>query len=296
MSEPTPMGATDVDGAVSRMKQLFSPEPKKPPEPEQVEEKAERVEEAEETAEGDTQPAEPTYKVKINGEEVEVTLDELQKGYMMGRDYTQKTMSLAEQRKTVEAKIAEIDSSLNDAKEIINLELEWFESEEAKELRQYDPDAYLKRFESIKAKASKFEKLKTKREAEIAGLMKDRVAKEQELLRQKVPEWLDQSTVEKEYPKIVESLKSLGFEQSELESISDHRLLVMARKAMLYDQISTQDISGKKVKAAPKSATPGAQKSSTEATDRKMKEMRDQLRKKGDMQTAAAAIKSLVFK
>lgn len=296
MSEPTPTGATDVDGAVSRMKALFSPEPKQPPEPEQVAEKAERVEEAEETAEGDTQTAEPTYKVKINGEEVEVTLDELQKGYMMGRDYTQKTMSLAEQRKTVEAKIAEIDSSLDDAKEIINLELEWFDSEEAKELRQYDPDAYLKRFESIKGKAAKFEKLKATREAELTELVKERVAKEQELLRQKVPEWLDHATVEREYPKIAETMKSLGFEQSDLENISDHRLLVMARKAMLYDQITSQDISGKKVKSAPKSATPGSQKSSTETTDRKLKEMREKLRKKGDMQSAAAAIKSLVFK
>ncbi len=296
MSEPTQAGATDVNGAVSRMKALFSPEPKQPPEPEQVAKKTEQVEEVEETAEGDTESTEPTYKVKVNGEEVDVTLDELQKGYMMGRDYTQKTMNLAEQRKTVEAKVAEIDASLNDARDIINLELEWFDSPEAKELRQYDPDAYLTRFESIKKKAEKFEKLKAKRDGEKAQLQQEYVVKEQELLRQKVPEWLDDSTVQKEYPKLVDSLKAIGFEQSELEGITDHRLLVMARKAMLYDQITSQDISGKKVKPTLKSATPGTQKSPTESSDRKLKDVREKLRKKGDMNSAAAAIKSLMFK
>jgi hypothetical protein len=72
--------------------------------------------------------------------------------------------------------------------------------------------------------------------------------------------------------------------------------MVLARKAMMYDQIMSQDISGKKVKAAPKSATPGTPKSPTEASDRKIKEMREKLRKKGDMGSAAAAIKTMLFK
>ena len=298
MSEPTQTGATDIEGAVSRMKALFNPsEPKQPPESEPVAQEADVEDEAEETADnGDTEPVESKYKVKVNGEEVEVSLDELQKGYMMGKDYTQKTMNLAEQRKAVEAKVAEIDANLNDAKELLGLELEWFESAEAKELRQYDPDEYLKRFERIKGRADKFERLKAKREGEKAELQRQQIAKEQELLRQKVPEWLDDATVQREYPKLVESMKSLGFDDAELQGISDHRMMVLARKAMLFDQIMSQDISGKKVKAAPKSATPGTPKSPTEASDRKIKEMRERLRKKGDMNSAAAAIKSMLFK
>jgi hypothetical protein len=294
MSEPTQTGATDVDGAVSRMRALFNPDPNQAPESEQVAKQDEVNAEPEETAEGDTGSEEGRYRVKVNGEELEVTLDELQKGYMMGKDYTQKTMQLSEQRKSIEAKIAEIDANLNDARDVMNLEVDWLESDEAKELREYDPDEYLKKFERIKAKVDKFQKLQSKREAERTEMYKQYLAKEQEQLRQKVPEWLDEATVQREYPKIAETLSNLGFNEQELNAISDHRLMVLARKAMLWDQIQNQDISGKKVKSAPKSTSPGTPKAHTEVTDRKIKEMRERLRKKGDMNSAAAAIRSLM--
>lgn len=141
MSEAPLSGPTDVDGAVSRLSALFRSEQPTPPETEQNAKPTKVQDYVEETADnGDTEPTESRYKVKVDGEELEVTLDELQKGFMMGKDYTRKTMSLAEQRKQVEAKIAEIDANLEEAKSVIDLELDWFESAEAKELRQYDPD------------------------------------------------------------------------------------------------------------------------------------------------------------
>ena len=294
MSEPTLPGATDVDGAVSRMRALFNPDLNTAPASEPVAKQDEVNAETEETAEGDTGSEEGRYRVKVNGEELEVTLDELQKGYMMGKDYTQKTMQLSEQRKSIEAKIAEIDQSLNDARDVMNLEVDWLESDEAKELREYDPDEYLKKFERIKTKVDKFQKLQSKREAERAAMYQQYLAKEQEQLRQKVPEWLDEATVQREYPKIAETLTNLGFNEQELNAISDHRLMVLARKAMLWDQIQSQDLSGKKVKAAPKSTAPGTPKAHTEVSDRKIKEMRERLRKRGDMNSAAAAIRSLM--
>lgn len=298
MSEANPTGATTttVESAVGRIRNaLFSSEPEKPPVEEQSVQTEDQVEVAETADSGDTQPTEARYKVKVDGEELEVTLDELQKGYMMGKDYTRKTMSLAEQRKAVEAKVAEIDSNLEEARSVIDLELEWFESEEAKDLRQYDPDEYLKKFEKIKGKAEKFEKLKAKRDSERAALYQEQVKKEQELLRQKIPDWLDEGTVQKEYPKLVESMKAIGFNEAELSGIADHRMMVLARKAMLFDQIMSQDLSSKKVKTAPKSVSPGAPKTAAEVSDRKVKEMREKVRQTGDMRQAAAAIKSMLF-
>jgi hypothetical protein len=52
----------------------------------------------------EVEAAEPElYKVVIDGEEVEVSLDELQKGYSRQSDYTRKTQQLAQQRKEAEA-------------------------------------------------------------------------------------------------------------------------------------------------------------------------------------------------
>ena len=54
--------------------------------------------EAEET----TDSNEELYKLTVNGQEIEVTLDELRKGYSRQQDYTQKTEKLSQDRKSVE--------------------------------------------------------------------------------------------------------------------------------------------------------------------------------------------------
>lgn len=50
----------------------------------------------------ETDVEEPKYKVKVDGEEIEVTQEELLRGYMRQKDYTQKTQALAEQRRQFE--------------------------------------------------------------------------------------------------------------------------------------------------------------------------------------------------
>jgi len=48
-------------------------------------------------------PDDLTIKVKLDGEETEVTLDELRKGYSRYSDYTRKTQALAEERKAFQS-------------------------------------------------------------------------------------------------------------------------------------------------------------------------------------------------
>ena len=70
-------------------------------EPEQ-ERQEEQPEEPEEDNSQETNVEEPKYKVKVDGEEIEVTQEELLRGYMRQKDYTQKTQALAEQRRQFE--------------------------------------------------------------------------------------------------------------------------------------------------------------------------------------------------
>ena len=61
----------------------------------------------------DSDSEEPTYyAVKVDGEDMEVTLEEALAGYQRDSDYRKKTMTVAEQRKEVEAKAAAIDAKL----------------------------------------------------------------------------------------------------------------------------------------------------------------------------------------
>lgn len=55
----------------------------------------------EEDSYAEEQPEE-LYTVKVGGQDVQVTMDELRSGYMRNADYTQKTQALAEQRRMLE--------------------------------------------------------------------------------------------------------------------------------------------------------------------------------------------------
>lgn len=54
----------------------------------------------------------PTYTVKVNGEDRAVTLEDLQKGYMLQGDYTRKTQELATQRQAL-AQAEALQAALN---------------------------------------------------------------------------------------------------------------------------------------------------------------------------------------
>lgn len=71
------------------------------PEPAQEQEE-EQPDETDNDESQETNVEEPKYKVKVDGEEIEVTQEELLRGYMRQKDYTQKTQALAEQRRQFE--------------------------------------------------------------------------------------------------------------------------------------------------------------------------------------------------
>jgi hypothetical protein len=116
------IGLYDGADAISNMAGLMDPEMDTPEEQaEAVAEEASVTDEelvyeaSEETVETDEQDQNPVeeeeqpdvYTVRVNGEDVEVTLDELTKGYSRQSDYQRKTQEVAEQRKTVERQIQE---------------------------------------------------------------------------------------------------------------------------------------------------------------------------------------------
>ena len=71
----------------------------------QYDEQDSQEEQPYQSEEEETQPEqqeEPKYTVKINGEDVEVTQEELLRGYMRQSDYTRKTQALADERQRYE--------------------------------------------------------------------------------------------------------------------------------------------------------------------------------------------------
>lgn len=288
-----PMGATDVNGAAARLSSLV--ETKQPGlSNEEISEPTEEQSETVETPEGDTPAEEPRYKVKIGDEERDVTIEELRKGYMMEADYRKKTSDVAEKRKALEAKAQEIDTQLSEAKELLDLEFDNLNSPEMQQLKEYQPEEYLKAFEKVQKKAEKFQKLKAKREAEQQERQKELAKKEWEALLMAVPEWIDPATREAESKEVFAALSKLGYSDQELANLADHRVFAMARKALKFEKISTQDLESKKVRTPPKTQQPGVSKSFESRQSSEAKSLRNQLKKSGNMRDAAALLRSFV--
>ena len=91
--------------------------------------------------------------------------------------------------------------------------------------------------------------------------------REQQQLLRAIPEWRDDTTAEAERSALVEYMRETGYTSDELNNVVDHRALVIARKAMLYDKYQKNgDVAKKKVvKLAKKIVKPGSRQTAREA-------------------------------
>ena len=208
--------------------------------------------EADETDDSD----EPEYfRVKVDGEELEVTLEEALAGYQRDSDYRKKTMAVAETRKEIEARGAEIDAKLQELDSFIKRE----ETELTEDLMRTNPGEYLaKKAELDKAK-DVAAKAQEQRNAELMEQRKTIVADETRKLTDAMggEAWTtDQRN--SDFKLAGEYLAKMGITEAEQKGIVDHRVWRMifdAAKANQYAQ--TQGKVKEQVRKAPKSVKPG---------------------------------------
>ena len=74
----------------------------------ETEEETEFDEDISEEDEIETDDEQELIAIKVDGEEIEVTLDELKSGYSRQKDYTKKTQEISNQRKDLELKNQEV--------------------------------------------------------------------------------------------------------------------------------------------------------------------------------------------
>ena len=267
---------------------------------EEVFEEAEEYEVADEEAPTETPQA---YTVKVDGEEFEVSLDELRDGYQRQSDYTRKSQSLAEQRKAYEANLQAVQNERNQYAQVLeqmsenqNYQLQQFEDINWKELKDDDPMEYMeKRLEYQEAK-DRISQLNNERarvhqqnQAEITQVLTEKVQKEAELLSAALPEYADPGSNLK--TDIRNYALSLGFPENEIDSISDHRVVLVLHKAMLQDNAAK---GVKKVKVAPKVVKSGTPQTKSQKVKRVTQAKRERLSKTGNQRDAANVFLDLI--
>jgi hypothetical protein len=268
------------------------------PEEESAEEQSEESEESEE------QDQPQTFTVKVDGKEVAVTLEELQKGYSRTQDYTRKTQQIAEVRKQVEQEtqavraereqyaqlLGALQAQLQSSEPQVDLDrlyhedpIEWVRQKEV--LRERQEKAY-----AIQAEQQRLSQLS---QQEQQRAMEAHLESEKDALLAALPEWRDPKKAKAEKALVLESAKSVGFSEDDLKSVYDHRLVLLLRKAAMYDQMVSKRQGIKPVvNNGPRTAKPGAAgrvSTTTETTRAKQR-----LAKTGRVDDAASAIELLL--
>jgi hypothetical protein len=194
---------------------------------------------------------------EIDGEEVSAsTVAEWRKGHMLQSDYTKKSQANAEMRKTLEAKMAESESAKEKLSDIIS-ELEAAitkdsNPEELDDLLETDASEYIRREKEI----AKKQELKEKAKKELADLEskkeKDRISSEAAKLLEAMPDWKDPTKLKADQDLIDSYLETKEFSDDDMQGLSNHKFMLMARDAALYQKLQKDaEDTEKQVQKAP---------------------------------------------
>jgi hypothetical protein len=315
MSENTnPNGSVSVNEAASAfLSMMDSPTEEAQAQPEVDQQESEEVEysaedgsedytdeNAEETEYQEEETQEPQrFKVKVDNEEVEVTLEELQQGYSRTKDYTKKTQALAETRKAVEAEKAKIEEAkqLRDTYaqrlEVIEKLLSQDQGEEnLAELRDSDPIGYAikiaersEKEKQLQAVRAEKQKIAQQQESDRQQALQSHLQQEAVKLREMIPEFKDEAKAEIARKDIRTYAKSVGFSDEELSQVYDSRAVKTLYNAMMYEKLMKGKTDAvKKVQSAPKvlkAGNGGQVNAENDATKRQMQKLK-QTGKKSD--------------
>jgi hypothetical protein len=262
--------------------------------------------EAEETSESsDIQEnsEEPYYSVTVDGTDLSVNLEELIQGYQRNADYTRKTQELAQERnqssefverskKDVEAKLQRLDQ-LNNAAQA-QLQQEYAEVDFEK-LYDEDPVEAARLEHKMRKKHEQLSQVSQQTQELQAQEFNKYLGEQQKLLTRKLPELLDEQKAPRFKQQMRDYLGNIGFNDTEINSVYDHRYVMLVKDAMSYRNLQKAKPGiKKKVANAPKVVKGGVAKSKGQADAEAKRQQLSKLRKTGQVRDAAKFFRNLV--
>lgn len=254
----------------------------------------------EETNEAESEVAGQTYTVRVDGEEVEVSIDELLSGYSRTQDYTRKTMALADQRKSLEGELEQIRQERAQLTSVLDqIDVQDQEQEPNWEaLYQQDPqqwavqrEVWRTKQERKRALVEEKQRLLQAQESDKQRIVAEFVQQEQGKLTEVLPQWRDGKVAKAEKAKVADYAKKIGFTDQEISQFYDHRAVTTLYKAMKFDELQSGKPQAKR-KATP-TAKAGAASSKPTSTDA-LRQSKQRLAKSGSVRDAAIAFGHLL--
>ena len=206
------------------------------------------------------------YKVVVDGQEQEVTLDELMKGYSRQSDYTRKTEKLSQDRKSVEELKNEYTRQNEEAKikrdqyekqiQILSEQLKQSEPSKVDLDRLYEdnPAEYVRvkaeqdrRKELLEKANQERERIQSEKQEEQSKQYNAYLEQQRELLSQKLPIYADKEKGPEFVKNLTNYAKEIGYTDQEINMLVDHRSVIMLANAYRYDKLKKANLKNKKV-------------------------------------------------
>lgn len=247
-------------------------------------------------ADEDASDDEEELLLELNGQQV--TLDEVEKGYLRQSDYTKKTQELATQRKEMEALQASIAAEREHLRQMLAMsQAEQAEAPDWVKEAEDDPIGYVQKkalWDAQQAerdvKQAETQRLAQIQQQEQTQKLKVYVAEQTDLAKKAIPELRGENAVQYQ-AELTTFMEGLGYSKQELSQLYDARALRAFDALMKAEKGANKtDIVKKKVKGKPRVLRPGAPKPKKAAKVQQRQKARSNLRKSGSVDDAVALL------
>jgi len=201
-------------------------------------------------------PLDQLVRVKVRGEEREIPLREALAGYSRNEDYKAKTAEIAEQRRTLDAKQAEIQARAAQLDQLLTAApfdpiLEEGHKTDWLKLSQENPAEYVQKRAAYEQRQAFWANVAQERQRAVQEQHQQMLARSNEALSEALPEWRDETKRKELAGKVRSALSAYGFSNEELSSIVDHRVLLVALDAARHREAQAARQSAEAKRAAP---------------------------------------------
>ena len=318
------MAEENIQGAAEKISGLLNPkqdnqvpetntEPSEStPEKQEVQESQSESNETPEQESENTETTEETpteletpelHRVKVQGQELEVSLDELKAGYSRDSDYRQKTHTLGMEKRDLETQKNSLrqtyDNRLSELNDLISTADQFVQQKQGGQdlakLYQEDPTEAARLDFQLRQEKQHIDSLKDKARIAQTKQYESYLDAQKELAATKIPEFSDPNKADSFKLNMRNTLRDYGFNDQEIGSLADHRFLMVAKDAMSFkSQKDKRPIVSKKVANAPKVLKAGVARSNISSGREGVRNKIKTLRKTGHIKDAQSAIADMI--
>ena len=256
----------------------------------------EAVAEEEATQDINENSEEPSYTVKVDGSEMEVTLDELLRGYQREADYTRKTSELSLEKSRhndmMQQSQSEINQKLSKLTELTSAAQQELQTEysniDFEKLYEDDPVEAARLEHKMRKRSENLQRIQEETRNNQMNEFQKYLQEEQAKVATLIPEFNDPAKASRIKSEMRTYLTKLGYNNNEIASVYDSRQVMLIKDAMAYDKLKKSNVKvTKKVAKAPKVVKPGTTKTKAEVAAKQRQEKLNHLKKTGSVRSAA---------